>query len=213
MPKTDQSSPEVPAQTRRGPRTAVLVIDMLNDYRHPDGEPLMASAREAVPVLERVLTRAEDTGTLVVYVNDNHGQWSVTREQLIEASARDGDPALIEPIAPGGEVPFVLKARHSVFYGSMLEYLLDAEGVGRLVLTGQVTEQCVLYSALDAYIRHFEVVVLRDAVAHIDPELADAALKMMERNMRAEVVGADEVDLEAEAHAHTTKAEAAPARS
>ena len=55
----------------------------------------------------------------------------------------------------------------------------------RIVLTGQVTEQCILYSALDGYVRHFNVVVPPDAVAHIDPELGDAALKMMSRNMRA----------------------------
>jgi hypothetical protein len=57
----------------------------------------------------------------------------------------------------------------------------------RIVLTGQVTEQCILYSALDGYVRHFDVVVPPDAVAHIDPELGDAALKMMRRNMRAEL--------------------------
>jgi nicotinamidase-related amidase len=50
-----------------------------------------------------------------------------------------------------------------------------------------VTEQCILYSALDGYVRHFDVVVPPDAVAHIDPELGDAALKMMRRNMRAEL--------------------------
>jgi nicotinamidase-related amidase len=58
------------------------------------------------------------------------------------------------------------------------------------VLTGQVTEQCILYSALDAYVRHFDVAVPPDAVAHIHGDLADAALKMMERNMRAELVPA-----------------------
>ena len=57
-------------------------------------------------------------------------------------------------------------------------------------MTGQVTEQCILYSALDAYVRHFEVVVPPDAVAHIDAELGEAALRMMERNMRASVVRA-----------------------
>jgi nicotinamidase-related amidase len=57
----------------------------------------------------------------------------------------------------------------------------------RIVLTGQVTEQCILYSALDGYVRHFDVVVPPDAVAHIDPELGDVALKMMRRNMRAEL--------------------------
>jgi nicotinamidase-related amidase len=52
-------------------------------------------------------------------------------------------------------------------------------------LTGQVAEQCILYSTLDGYVRHFDVVVPPDAVAHIDPELGDAALKMMSRNMSA----------------------------
>jgi nicotinamidase-related amidase len=55
------------------------------------------------------------------------------------------------------------------------------------VLAGQVTEQCILYSALDGYIRHLEVVVPPNAVAHIFPELGEAALKMMERNMGADL--------------------------
>ena len=57
-----------------------------------------------------------------------------------------------------------------------------------MILTGQVTEQCILYTALDAYVRHFPVVVPPDAVAHIDPELGDAALRMMEQNMSAEII-------------------------
>jgi nicotinamidase-related amidase len=85
---------------------------------------------------------------------------------------------------------FIVKARHSIFYETPLEYMLRQQGIKKLVLTGQVTEQCILYSALDAYIRHFEVVVARDAVAHIHEDLADAALRMMEINMRAEVVAA-----------------------
>ena len=59
-----------------------------------------------------------------------------------------------------------------------------------MILTGQVTEQCILYSALDAYVRHYEVAVVRDAVAHIDAELGGAALEMMDRNMRARIVEA-----------------------
>ena len=59
-----------------------------------------------------------------------------------------------------------------------------------MVLTGAVTEQCILYSALDAYIRHFDVIVVADAVAHIDGELGHAALQMMERNMAAHLADA-----------------------
>ncbi len=77
-------------------------------------------------------------------------------------------------------------------YATSLDYLLRQLNTRRVVLTGQVTEQCILYSALDAYIRHFEVVVPCDAVAHIDSELSHAALRMMERNMGAAIVdGAD----------------------
>ena len=61
------------------------------------------------------------------------------------------------------------------------------------MLAGQVTEQCILYSALDAYIRHLQVVIPRDAVAHIHEHLAGAALELMERNMGAEVVPASDV--------------------
>jgi nicotinamidase-related amidase len=68
-------------------------------------------------------------------------------------------------------------------------------GVGRLVFTGQVTEQCILYSALDAYVRHFDVVIATDAVAAIYDELGEAALQMMERNMGADLARAEEVEL------------------
>ena len=57
----------------------------------------------------------------------------------------------------------------------------------RLILIGQVTEQCILYSALDAYVRHYEIVVPSNAVAHIHHDLAGAALRMMQLNMSAHV--------------------------
>ncbi|HUR83801.1 MAG TPA: isochorismatase family protein [Solirubrobacteraceae bacterium] len=77
-------------------------------------------------------------------------------------------------------------------YSAPLEYLLRQEEVERIVLVGQVTEQCILDSALDAYVRHFEVAIPRDAVAHIHEDLADAALQMMQRNMSADVAAVAE---------------------
>jgi nicotinamidase-related amidase len=125
-----------------------------------------------------------------VYVNDNFGDWTAGRSDLVELTRGSVGPEPVDDLAPADDVPFLLKARHSVFYGTPLEYLLRSEDVDRIVLTGQATEQCILYSALDAYVRHFEVVVPRDAVAHIHDDLAQAALKMMAVNMRAEIVDA-----------------------
>jgi nicotinamidase-related amidase len=180
--------------------TALIVIDMLNPYRHEDAEPLMQSVRAALPSLQHLIDEAPRAGLLTVYVNDNHGDWTAGRDLLTRRAAAGAAPELIEPIAPRDDVPFLVKARHSVFYETQLEYLLRfQEGIDRLVLAGQVTEQCVLYSALDAHVRHFEVVIPRTAVAHIHEDLAEAAFRMMEENMRAEVVSSVEQALEAAA--------------
>ncbi|HET9123400.1 MAG TPA: isochorismatase family cysteine hydrolase [Solirubrobacteraceae bacterium] len=167
--------------------TALLVVDMLNSYDHPDAEPLMSSVREVVPVIGRLVADARERELTVVYVNDNHGDWTAGRNELVKAAREGRDRSLVDPIVPPPNAPLVIKARHSIFYSTAAEYLLRQRGHDRLILTGQVTEQCILYSALDAYVRHFEVVVPRDAVAHIHADLADAALRMMERNMRARV--------------------------
>jgi nicotinamidase-related amidase len=175
--------------------SAVLVIDMLNPYEHEDGDRLIASVRDVLPAMRELLRRAREQDVPIVYVNDNHGDWSACRPELVERALRGRAPELVEPIAPPPDVGFVVKARHSIFYQTQLEYLLRQEEIERVVLVGQVTEQCILYSALDAYVRHFAVAVPRDAVAHIQPDLADAALQMMGRNMRADVCKAAECTL------------------
>jgi nicotinamidase-related amidase len=176
---------------------ALIVIDMLNPYEHDDAEPLKESVSSMLPALRQLIEHAPRADMLTVYVNDNHGDWTAGREKLIQRARAGAAPGLIDPIAPSQDTPFVVKARHSVFYETQLEYLLRQEGVDRLVLAGQVTEQCILYSALDAYVRHFEVVVPRHAVAHIHGDLADAALRMMQMNMRAEIADSVEQSLQA----------------
>jgi nicotinamidase-related amidase len=102
-------------------------------------------------------------------------------------------PELVDPIAPHDPVPFIAKGRHSAFYQTALDHLLRSQDVERVVLAGQVTEQCILYSALDAYLRGYQLVVPPDAVAHIQENLAQAALDMMERNMHADLTPAAQV--------------------
>ncbi len=168
----------------------MLVTDMLNRYEHDDAEPLMASVRVALPQVAELIAHARRRELPVIYVNDNHGDWSAGREQLVEWGLGGADPSLIGPIEPAPDAPFLTKARHSAFYQTLLAELLHQRGIERLVLCGQVTEQCILYTALDAYVRHYEVVVASDAVAHIDAVLADAALEMMARNMHAKIAPA-----------------------
>jgi nicotinamidase-related amidase len=173
--------------------TALIVVDMLNRYDHEDAEPLKQSVRARLPAMRRLIDAARERDVLTVYVNDNYGDWSANGPSLVRDALAAKEPELVEPVVPDADAPFVIKARHSIFYQTQMEYLLRQEGIERIVLLGQVTEQCILYSALDAYVRHFEVVVAPDAVAHIHDDLARAALRMMEINMRARLVDANPV--------------------
>jgi nicotinamidase-related amidase len=176
-------------------RTALIVTDMLNTYEHADADRLVRSVEESVPAMEGLIRRADDEDVLTVYVNDNYGAWRSSRQELVDAALNGRHGHLAGPIAPPDGALFVVKARHSIFYQTPLEYLLRQEEVDRIVLIGQVTEQCILYSALDAYIRHFAVAVPRDAVAHIHSHLADASLELMELNMDADVCEAADCTL------------------
>jgi len=176
------------------PENALIVIDMLNTYDHEDGESLAGCVREKLPqiVALRDEARTQDDVKLV-YVNDNHDVWEAGRETLVEEALNGRHPELVEPIIPEGDRPFLPKGRHSIFYETAVSHLLRVEDVRRVILVGQVTEQCILYSALDAYLRGYELVVPPDAVAHIDADLARASLQMMERNMHGKLVPAADV--------------------
>jgi nicotinamidase-related amidase len=173
--------------------TAVLVIDMLNAYRHEDAELLVSNVADIIdPLAGLINTTRERDDVDLIYVNDNYGDFTADHDDIIRSALAGDRPDLVKPIVPDEQCLFLTKVRHSAFYATALGYLLGRLETKRLILAGQVTEQCILYTALDAYVRHFPVVVPSDAVAHIDANLGKAALKMMERNMSAEITRAAE---------------------
>ena len=178
-------------------KSALIVVDMLNSYEHDDAEQLTQNVEKVVEPVSALIARAGDRDVDLIYVNDNYGDWNSSQEELAKRALDGARPDLVEPLLPPDGADFVLKARHTIFYMTPLEYLLGQKEIGHLVLAGQVTEQCILYSALDAYVRHFEVSVPSDGVAHIHDDLADSALEMMERNMSAEITSCADVRLSA----------------
>ncbi|MFD9542465.1 cysteine hydrolase family protein [Streptomyces sp. NPDC060022] len=176
-------------------KDALILIDMINTYEHPDAEFLIPSVRRALPHIVRLLARARAEGVPVIYVNDNFGEWRSHHGEIVETALAGPRAELVRPVQPDADSLFVIKARHSIFYETPLAYLLSQLDVDHVILSGQVTEQCVLYSALDAHIRHLRVTIPENAVAHIHSDLAEAALLMMERNMRATITAAETVEL------------------
>lgn len=164
---------------------------MMNTYQHADAEELIPNVEKIIEPLADLVRRARDDGGVdLVYVNDNYGDFTAQFSDIVRAALDGARPDLVKPIVPFGDGRVLTKVRHSAFYATALAYLLNRLETNRLILTGQVTEQCILYTALDAYVRHFAVVIPTDAIAHIDAELGEAALKMMRKNMDAELTTA-----------------------
>lgn len=167
------------------PDLAVVVVDVLNHYEFEGGDDLAGSAADALPALRDLVATADAWGVPLVYVNDHHDDWRAGPEDIFRRAMAGRHPELVAPLRPPPSAAFLAKTRHSAFFGTPLATFLAEQGASRVVLCGQVTEQCVLSTALDAYVRGLDVTVARDAIAHIDAGLADAALTMMEQNMNA----------------------------
>src|SRR4051794_4595682 len=169
------------------PKTALIVVDMVQTYDFEDAEALKEHVEATLEPMAALIDRAKDEAELVIYVNDNFGEWHSERARLVEQALEGDNAHLVEAIKPNDDALFIVKARHSIFYGTPLDYILDSEGIDEIVLTGQVTEQCILYSALHSHVRGRSTTVARDAVAHTHECRAEAAVKRMGRSMDATI--------------------------
>jgi nicotinamidase-related amidase len=168
---------------------ALLLVDVLKDFRHEDGDALLASYRRRHPQLLGLLEAAREAGRPVVYANDGAGRWGSDPDGLVrEAVARGKAGELVAAVAPRQGEPLVLKNAYSAFDGTSLADLLGRLGSERILLAGTATEMCVFQTALDGRRAGFEVVVRGDASASVDGGNARLALDYLERVLELEVV-------------------------
>ena len=178
---------------------ALLLIDVINDLEFDGGEQLLA---HALPMAERLAIlkrRAREAKVPVVYVNDNFGRWQSDFNKQVDHCLNDrvrGRP-LAELLRPDEDDYFVLKPKHSGFFSTTLDILLDYLQVESLILTGLAANICVLFTANDAYMRDFRLFVPRDCVASNTEELNRDALEQMQLVLKADIRPSDELDLAA----------------
>ncbi len=175
----------------------LLLIDVINDLEFEGGDKLLKSA---LPVAERIALlkrRAKLLGIPVIYVNDNFGKWQSDFRKLVTHCQKDGvrGETLARLLAPDEEDYFILKPKHSGFYSTTLDLLLEYLRAEALILTGLTSDFCVLFTANDAYLRDYQLIVPSDCVAAIDPEDHQYALRQMQRVLKADVRLSTELDL------------------
>jgi nicotinamidase-related amidase len=176
-------------QPRKGSRgrAAVLALDLLSDFDFPDGQAVLRALSPKVRPIQRLLDMARRHHVTVIYANDHVGPWRSDAPSLIARCvepARPGAP-LVKALAPQAQDFIVLKPRHSAFYGTPLDALLEDQDVDTLVLTGVSAESCVWMTACDAHTRGFSLVIPGDTLAGTSA----AALRRTLTSLR-EVLGA-----------------------
>ena len=178
---------------------ALVLIDVINDLDFPGSDELI---KQAAPMADRILAlkrRAQQEHIPVIYVNDNFGRWQSDFKKLIDHCLHDGVPGqpLVERLLPDETDYFVLKPKHSGFFSTTLDTLLTYLGAKTLILTGLAGNICVLFTANDAYMRDYKVVVPSDCVASNTAAENDHALQQMAQVLKADTTPSSDLDLRA----------------
>jgi nicotinamidase-related amidase len=176
---------------------ALLLIDVINDLEFAEGDELLKYALPMARQIAKLKARATQQGIPAIYVNDNFGRWRSDFRAQVEHCLEDGckGQPIVELLRPDKDDYFVLKPKHSGFYSTALDTLLDYLATKTVILTGMAGNICVLFTANDAYVRDFHLVVPCDCVASNTKEENDYALEQMRKILKADTRRAEEIEL------------------
>ena len=183
---------------------AIVLIDVINDLEFPEGDQLLEAALPAARNIARLTQRAREAKVPVIYVNDNFGRWRSDFKKIVDRCLHDdvrGRP-IVELLVPDENDYFVLKPKHSGFFSTTLDLLLRYLGVRTLVVAGFAGNNCVLFTANDAYMRDYQLIILADCIASNTPADNKYALQQMSNVLKADTRPSTEIDFAAYREKH-----------
>ncbi len=168
---------------------ALLIIDMLNDFVLP-GAPLeVPDTREIIPNIEREIDKARGEGYQVVYLCDSHApddrEFQIWPKHCVKGTK---GAQVVDELEPEPRDVVVEKTTYSGFFNTRLEEVLKSLGATELIITGCVTNICILYTSSDAVLRGYNVTVPKGCVAGLNKEDHEFGLRQMEQVLKVKLV-------------------------
>ncbi|MFJ7978656.1 isochorismatase family cysteine hydrolase [Peribacillus sp. JNUCC 23] len=166
---------------------ALLIIDMINDFKFQNGDMLL---QHTIPIIQPIITLkgiCKAKGYPIIYINDHYNLWQANYDKIIALCKNEKNTQIIEQIVPEEDDYFLIKPKHSAFYGTALHILLHHLGVKRLIITGIAGNICVLFTANDAYMREYPLWVPENCLASASNDDNQYALTMMKNVLKAQV--------------------------
>ncbi|BCB05077.1 cysteine hydrolase family protein [Bacillus sp. KH172YL63] len=175
-------------------KSALLIIDMINTFDFDGGDQLYENTLKIVGNIDRLKKKAKEAGIPVIYVNDNYGLWQDNMNDVIEKCKKGKGKKVIEALHPDTDDYFIIKPKHSCFFGTQLDILLHQLDVNHLILTGIAGDICVLYTANDAYMREYELTIPKDGMASETGADNESAVRIIQKTIGADMGPAEEID-------------------
>src|SRR5436190_7127835 len=176
--------------------TALLLIDVINDLAFDGSDALVAQAEPMARRLATLKRRANAAGIPAIYVNDNFGQWrSDFRKTVAHCTSRSSPGRRVSNrLKPTSRDYFVLKPKHSGFFDTTLDTLLETLRIRRVIVTGIAGNICVLFTANDAYMRDYRLYAPADCIVSNTAADHDHALRQIETVLKGNVVESSRLD-------------------
>ena len=177
----------------------LILIDLINDFDFVGADDLFEHAKAITEPIATLREKARLEGIPVIYVNDNFGKWQSDFKKLLEHCLRDDSQgkSIVEKLKPDEEDYFVLKPKHSAFYSTTLEVVLDYLKAKTLILVGIAGNICVWFTANDAFMRDYRLIIPGDCIASESPKDNQYVLEQMAKILQADTRPSTEIDLKA----------------
>ncbi|WP_160726174.1 cysteine hydrolase family protein [Bacillus sp. USDA818B3_A] len=166
-------------------RIALLIIDMINNFDFSHGSILAQKAQKTAERIRELKERFNQKQLPVIFINDHYNLWQADYHKIIDYCSNPTSRPVIETLLPGKDDFFLIKPKHSGFYGTALHTLLSQLKVNTLILTGIAGNICVLFTANDAYMREYKLFIPDDCIASVDDNDNHYALMMMKNVLKA----------------------------
>ncbi|MBN6890024.1 nicotinamidase-related amidase [Cytobacillus horneckiae] len=166
---------------------AFIIIDMINDFQFKHGEVLAQKALQITGPINQIKEQFKKHHLPIIYVNDHYQLWQANLNKIIDYCHNPISQPVIDAIRPSPDDYFLIKPKHSAFYGTALNTLLHQLQVQTLVISGIAGNICVLFSANDAYMRDYKLHIPGNCTASNNDHDNNNALKMMEEVLKADI--------------------------
>jgi nicotinamidase-related amidase len=170
------------------PSSALIIIDIINSFQFEHGKTLAEKTFHIVKPLITLKDSFKKLNMPIIYVNDHYNLWQANLPKLIKHCQNDHNQPFLQDVIPSEDDYFLIKPKHSAFYGTALNILLHQLQVKTLFLTGIAGNICVLFTANDAYMREYKLLIPKDCLASVHDDDQAYALKMMKNVLSAEII-------------------------